>query len=528
MMKRLLAALFFCLLLPGLAGAETVLRRGNGAEPETLDPHQATGLPEAMIFYDIYEGLLSRGPDGKPQPAIADRWETSADGLQVTFHLRDGAKWSDGSPITAGDVVFSFRRLANPATSRNNNFVWPIKNARALTNGTLSDTAALGVAALDAQNVRFTLEEPTPYFISLLSYPMLVILPESRVTALGREFFKPGNLVSSGGYRLAEQVPQGHVKLERNPFHRDAAKAAFDTVYFYPTENQETELKRFRAGELDTTYTLPPAQIPWAKANLPDALRLSPQLGTYFLTFNLEKEPWKSKPDLRRALSMVIDREVLTERISQGGEMPSLTFVPPTVTGYQPARPEWADWPMERRVAVAQMLLSKAGYPGGQGLTLDILFNTADNHRRIAVAVAGMVQQRLGVKSTLTNQEWKVFLDTRRTHNFTGLARHGIIGAYDDPNAFLQFLRTDMGPENPAAYSHPVYDRLMAASVLERDPAKRLEILYQAEALAAADAPIIPLFTYARVRLVSPRLAGWLPNPFDCNPSRFLSPVVAR
>lgn len=524
MPMRLLAALLLCLLtLTGFARAETVLHRGNGAEPETLDPHQATGMPEAMIFYDLYEGLLSRGPDGKPQPAIAERWETSADGLQVTFHLRPDGRWSDGSPITAGDVVFSFRRLADPATSRNNNFLWPIKNARALTQGTLTDVAALGVEALDARTVRFTLAEPTPYFVSLLSYPMLVVLPEGPVTALGRDFFKPGNLISAGGYRLVEQVPQGHVKLSRNPYHRDAAKAAFDSVYFLPTENQETELKRFRAGELDSTYTLPPAQLTWVRKNMPDALRLSPQLGTYFLAFNLTREPWRSRPQLRQALSMVIDRAVLTERISQGGEQPSLSLVPPTVSEYQPALPIWADWPMERRIAEAQSLLAATGYPGGKGLSIEILFNTADNHRRIAVAIAGMVQQRLGISATLTNQEWKVFLDARRNHTFRDLARHGLIGAYDDPNAFLEFLRSEMGPENPAAYRNPAYDKLLAESALTADPVKRRALLHEAEALLAADMPVIPLFTYARARLVSPRLRGWIPNPFDCNPSRFLS-----
>lgn len=525
MPMRLLAALLFCLLtLTGFAQAETVLRRGNTAEPETLDPHQATGLPEAMIFYDLYEGLLSRGPDGKPQAAIADRWETSKDGLQVTFHLRDGVKWSDGSLITAGDVVFSFRRLADPASgSRNGNYVWAIKNARAITQGTITDLTQMGVEALDARTVRFTLEEPTPYFVSLLAYPMLAILPEAKVTALGRDFFRPGNLVSAGGYRLVEAVPQGHVKLERNPHHRDAARIAIDSVYFYPTENQETELKRFRAGELDTTAVVPTAQIGWARANLPDAFRYTPLLGNYFMAINLTREPWKSKPALRRALSMVVDRHILTERIAQGGEVASAAYVPAAVSDYVAPEPEWAGWPMEKRVEAARALLAGAGYPGGKGLEVDILYNTAENHRRIAVALASMFQQALGVRATLTNQEWKVYLSNRRTKNFPGIVRAGLIGAYDDPNAFLEFLRTEMGPENPSGYSNPAFDRLMTASAQETDPAKRREILHQAEKLVVADSPVIPLYFFARTRLVSPKVMGWQPNPVDCNPTRFLS-----
>jgi len=530
MLKRL-ALLPVCLLafcLPVLAAApavaETVLRRGNAAEPETLDPHRATGLPEAMIFYDLYEGLVVRNAEGRPEPGLAERWTVSPDGKTYTFHLRDDARWSDGTPVTAEDVVWSFRRIVDPAGSRgpNAHYLWVVENAKAISEGA-GPADSLGVEAVDDRTVEFRLETPAPYLISLLSFPMLVPLPKAQMQALGADFFQPGNLVSSGAYRLAEAVPQSHVKLVKNPQYRAAEDVRIDTVWFYPTENKETEFRRYRAGELDTTYTLPPTQIPWAQANYADHIRSSPQLGNFYYAFNMTKEPWKSRPGLRAALQMVVDRTLITERITRGGELPATTYISPNVANYDPQTPDWAGWPMEKRIAQAQTLLAEAGYPGGKGLTVDVLFNTDDNNRRVAVALAGLWQQRLGLDTRLTNQEWKVFLDTRRTKGFPGLSRQGYIGAYNDANVFLEFFRSDIGPENPAGYANPAFDRLLDQAAASDDPEQRQAYLQAAERLLLDENVVIPIFTYTRTRLVSPKVQGWIPNPLDVNPTRYLS-----
>ncbi|MFM2042012.1 MAG: periplasmic oligopeptide-binding protein [Pseudomonadota bacterium] len=506
------------------AGAEVVLHRGNYAEPETLDPHMAVGLPEAQIFYDMYEGLAVRGPDGAAMPGLARSWTISPDGLTWTFTLRPDLRWSDGSAILASDVVFSLRRVVDPAATqaRNANYLWPILNARPITQGALPPDA-LGVTAPDDRTVVIRLERPTGWLLKVLSYPMLGVLPERQMRAAGKDFFRPGTLVSSGPYRLAEYVPQGHVKLVRNPHHRDAARARIDTVYFHPTENQDTELKRYRAGELHTTYTLPAAQIDWARETMPDHLRINPQLGTYYYAPNLTRSPWKDDPRLVRALSMVIDRTLIVEKLTRGGELPAYAFVPPGVPDHTPQVPDWAAWPMERRVAEARALLVAAGYPQGQGLTVELLFNTRDQEKRVAVGLAGMWQQALGVRTVLTNQEWKVFLDSRRTKTFPGLARQGYIGAYDDPNVFLEWFRSDIGPENPAGYADPGFDALMDLSAAEPDPAARRALLEQAERMLLDDAAAIPLYTYAAKRLVSPRVKGWIDNPLDVHPTLYLS-----
>lgn len=524
-MRRLGLAALALLLTVGMAGAawaEIALRRGNYAEPETLDPHTATGLPEAQIFYDLYEGLMVRGPDGTAKPGLAESWTISPDGKTYTFRLRNDLKWSDGSPITAADAVFSFRRVVDPVQTqaRNANYLWPVRNAKPITEGRMPPDA-LGVTAPDDRTVVIELERPTAYLLKVLSYPMLAVLPAA-MEGVGASFFRPGSLVSSGPYRLAEYVPQGYVKLVRNPHHRAAAEARIDAVYFYPTENQDTELKRYRSGELHTTYTLPAAQIDWVRQNLPDHLRINPQLGTYYYAPNLTRSPWKDDKRIAQALSMVIDRAAITEKLTRGGEPPAYAFVPPDVPDYTPQAPAWAAWPMEKRVEVAKTLLAEAGYPDGRGLEVELLFNTRELERRTAVGLAGMWQQRLGVRTVLTNQEWKVFLDTRRTKNFPGLSRQGYIGAYDDANVFLEWFRSDIGPENPAGYANPAFDALLDCAAEEPDPATRRGLLEQAERLLVEDYAVIPIYTYASKRLVNPRVKGWVDNPMDVHPTLYL------
>lgn len=525
-MLRHLFALALILLCTALsAPAETVLHRGNLLEPESLDPHKATGLPAAMIFYDLYEGLLARGRDGLPRPGLADHWEVGAEGLTMTFYLRQGLRWSDGSPITARDVVFTFRRLADPAQNgRQSNLVWMLKYGRSITSGRVTDPRLLGVEALDDLTVRFTLEQPYPFFPALLGYPMLGILPEAPLTALGADFFKPGNLVSSGAYKLAEWVPGSHVKLVRNANYREDARTRIDSVYFHVSANEEAELQRFRAGELDTTFNLAASGLGWARTQAAMALRETPLLGTYGYYFNMTREPWRSNKALRQALSMVLDRQALVDGPLNGQSEPSTSFVPDSILGpYVPARPHWADWPLKRRITAARHLLELAGYPGGQGLTVDMLYSAAESNARLARAMAAMWKTSLGVETRLSELPWKDYLAARQGKAYPGLIRGGTVGAYDDPNAFLELLRSEMGTGNPAGYANRAFDALMAAANRENDPVRRLSLLARADQMVADDAVIIPIHVGRRYRLVSPRIQGWVPNNVEANPTRFLA-----
>lgn len=511
------------LALSGAATAETVLHRGNGTEPQTLDPALAVGLPEAQIIYDLFEGLVSRGPDGKAVPGLAERWEISPDGLTWIFHLRQ-ARWSDGSEVTAEDVLFTYRRIVDPATaSTNAHYLWVLRHGKPISTGAEKDITRLGVRAIDARTVELRLEHPAAYLPQLLSYPMLAVVSAANVKAAGRSFTKPGALLSSGAYALAEAVPQAHVKLVRNKHHWAAGTVAIDAVYFHATEDQDTELRRYRAGELQMTWLLPPAQIGWARAHLPADLHIAPWFSSYYYAPNLTREPWRSSRALRAALSLAVDRQALVDKITLAGEVPSFSYVPAGITGYAPAAPEWSGWTQARREAEARRLLEAAGYGPARKLSVELLFNNSASHRRVAVALAGMWKKVLGIEVSLLGTEWSAFLNARHAYSFRDLARQGYIGAYEDAGVFLEFLRSDAGADNPSAYANPAFDALLDQAGAETDPQRRNALLHQAEAMLLDDHAVLPLYTYSLPRLVNPRIKGYVDNPLDVHPTRYLS-----
>ncbi|WP_236025320.1 peptide ABC transporter substrate-binding protein [Arenibaculum pallidiluteum] len=507
----------------GVAQAEVVLRRGNGAEPATLDTHKSTGVPESYIQMDLFEGLLASDPEAKPIPGAAESWTISDDGTVYTFKLRSDAKWSDGSPVTAEDFVFSWRRLADPATaSQYAFFIWPVKNGEAITKGEMPPDA-LAVEAVDQKTLKVTLRAPTPYFLSAQLHHALFPVSKANVEKFGADYLKPGNLVSNGAYTLAEHVPQSHVKLVKNPAYYGAKDVKVDTVYFYVTEDIDAELKRFRAGDLDATYEMPPQQIPWAKANMADSFRAPAYLGSYYYAFNLTHEPWKSNAKLRKAVSLAVDREILVEKITQAGELPAYGFVPPGIVNYQSATLDYAGMPQKDRDALAKKLFAEAGYGPGKPLDLEIFYNTNDRHKKIAIAVGGMLKQKLGINTTLTNQEWKVYLDARNQKTYKDVIRVGWIGDYNDPNTFLELLRGDIGPQNPAAYDNPRYNELLSKAGRTADLQERGRIMTEAEALMLEDHPIIPLYYYTRPLMVASYVKGWQDNILNYHPTRFIT-----
>jgi len=511
-------------MAPAPAAAEMVLHRGNGAEPETLDPHKSTGEGESWIQYDLFEGLMTLDAKGNLIPGAATDWSVSGDGLTYTFTLRDGNTWSDGTPVTAADYVFSWRRLVDPATnSRYAFFLWPVKNAEKISKGELPPTA-MGVEAVDDRTFRVTLEAPTSYFVSSLQHHATYAVSKANVEKHGNDFIKPGNLLSNGAYTLAEAVPQGHVKLVKNPRFHDAANVKIDAVYYYPTENRDTELKRFRAGELDLTYDVPENQIDWVKKNMAAEFRVAPFFSTYYYSINLRNEPWKSNPDLRAALSLAIDRDILTGKITQAGEVPAYAFTPPGTDNYTTPQPEWASWTQAQRDAKAQDLLAKHGYgKGGKPLQVELLFNTSENHRKLAIAIASMWQQKLGVQTVLNNQEWKVFLNNRSEKKYRDVVRNGWVGDYNDAYTFLSLFRSDNDGQNHSSYANADFDRLIMGAAVETDPAKRRAMMEEAELIMLNDHPIIPLYVYVTTNMVSSKVKGWEDNIRNIHPTRWMS-----
>lgn len=499
---------------------EQILHRGNGTEPETLDPHRAEGVTAANVLRDLFEGLVTEAPDGELIPGAAASWTVSADGLAYTFRLQPDGRWSNGDPVTAADFVYGLRRSADPATlSEYSAILYPIENAADVVAGTLPPDR-LGVRAIDAQTLEIRLHAPTPYLLGLMTHASTYPVHPPSVEQHGARFARPGILVSNGPFQLAEWVVQSHIRLLRNSHYRDDAHTTLEEVWYYPVDNAEAELNRYRAGEFDMTGTVPARQIGWLKKNLPDELRISPYLGSYVFGFNTTQPPFRDQPKLRKALALALDREILTSRISGAGELPAYSWVPP-ISGYTQQIPDWAHWTQVQRNDEARRLYAEAGYSEQRPLRMQLLYNTESNHRRLAVAMAAMWREVLGVQTELLNQEWQVFLQTRRSRIDTQLFRYGWIGDYNDPYTFAEILESKHGL-NDMGYSNPRYDALLAAAASDSNPVTRVETLAAAERLMLEDMPIVPLYFYVSKQMVKPWVDGFEANIMDHHHSRHL------
>jgi oligopeptide transport system substrate-binding protein len=493
---------------------EQVLRRGNGAEAQTLDPHKAEGVPSSHVMRDLFEGLTSEAPNGDIVPGVAESWVLSEDGTVYTFRLRRDAKWSNGDPVTAHDFVFGLRRSVAPDTgSKYSQILAPILNAEAVISGA-KPPEALGVRALDDHTLEITLNAPTPYLLGLLNHSSTYPLHAASVREHGERFSRPGNLVSNGAYKLKDWVVQSNIEVERNPHYWNNANTTIDRVIFYPIEDQSTELKRYRAGELDWTDELPNNQFGWIRENLGDALVISPWIGTYYYGFNLTRPPFKDNPKLRRALSMAIDREILTGKVTQFGEIPAYGWVPPGISHYESCTLDYGGWPREKRLAEARRLYQEAGYSKANPLVTEIRYNTQENHKKIAIAVAAMWKQNLGVRASLLNEEWKVFLENRKQKQVTQVFRAGWIGDYNDPYTFAELMLSNHGLNDPG-YRNPEYDALLEQAARTVDKAQRMKLLHEAECMMLDDHPTAPIYFYVTKRMIRPTLGGYESNIMD-------------
>jgi oligopeptide transport system substrate-binding protein len=337
----------------------------------------------------------------------------------------------------------------------------------------------------------------------------------------GRDFARPGRLVGNGAYRLEDWVVQARVTLARNPQYWDDAHTAIDRVIYYPTEDLAAELKRYRAGELDVSYAIPMSQARWVRGLLGQELHLAPYLGAFWYGYNLARPPFQGSAGLRRALSLAVDREVIAGKLLQGAALPAYGFVPPGTWNYAPQQPDWAGWSRERQLAEARRLYAAAGYSDAHPLEVELRYNTSEDHRRVAIVIAAMWKQNLGIHTRLVNEEWKVFLQTRRARALTQVFRGGWIGDYDDASAFLNILRSFDG-KNDEGYANGQYDALLARAQAEADPARRRGLLEQAESLMLGDMPVLPIYWYESKHLIKPWVAGWQDNALDIHYSKDL------
>jgi oligopeptide transport system substrate-binding protein len=500
--------------VPSVLAQEQVLHRDNGEEPQTLDPHLAEGRASAHILRDLFEGLTSESPEGRIIPGAAIRWNISRDGKTFTFYLRRDALWSNGDPVTAKDFVYGLRRSADPATaSAYAQVLLPIENAAEVLAGDMP-TSELGVVAMDDFTLQIIMRDPTPYFLHLLSHSSTYPVHEANILEHGQAFSRPGNLISNGAYVLKDWTIRSSIELVKNENYWNAENVILDNVFYYPFEDKGTSLKRFRRGRLHWTAEVPSNQFAWLKKHYPDELMISPWLGSYYFGFNLEREPFIENRGLRMAMALAIDRDLLTEKVTQFGELPSYTLVPPGIRDYVSPMPEWSEWTQEERNVEARRLYAEAGYSEENPLSFEIRYTTGENNKKMALAASSLWKQVLGVQATLLNEEYKVFLQNRERKVLTQVFQAGWISDYADAYSFLNLFRSGHG-RNDFGYSNSLYDALLDEVAAERIPSRRRRLMFETERLLLADIPLIPLYTYVTKRMVNPRLKGWQSNVMD-------------
>ncbi len=512
-MRSLFAALLL-LLAAGSASAETALNRGNGAEPDTLDPAQAGMAMEINILGDLMEGLVARDAAARPIPGIAERWETSPDGLTWTFHLRK-SRWSDGTPVTARDFVAAWRRLMNPRTgARQAPILWIVKNGRAVSAGQMAPDK-LGILAPDEATVMVTLEHPAPYFPELLTQPATLPLPPSVI----RNGVSAKAYLSNGPYLLKDWIPNDRITLVKNPRFYDAARVKIERVNYFPTADTDAGLRRFRAGELDMQTPLPANQIPFLKQTMPRALHILPSLALNYIAINL-RDPALKDIRIRRALNLIYDREAVTQKVMKLGERAAYAYVPPNVAGYAGGpQLDFTSRPYAARLTEARRLMQEAGFGPFNRLTLNYAAPGTPDSRRLAAVFQAMARQ-IYVDIRISTMDYAILLRDLRHGQFQ-LGYTNWLADYDDAGNFLDLLRAS-APGNYAGYRNPRFDSLMEKADREPDSGRRATLMKQAEALAQKDLPWLPIRFNSQTELVSPRVGGYSPNAADFNRSRWL------
>jgi oligopeptide transport system substrate-binding protein len=526
-MRVVLSGMRCCLVLAlaltaGAAAARpNLLRVGNGAEPQTLDPHKSETVDASRIVRDLCEGLTTVAPTGAVIGGAAERWEVSGDGLEYTFFLRPTARWSNGDAVTAADFVAGLQRAVDPKTgSSYAQMLSPLVHADEVMAGTLPPTA-LGAEALDALTLRIRLRGPTPFLLGLLSHTTAFPLHRPSFQQHGEQFARPGKMVCNGAYRLDEWVVQSHVRLSRNPHYWDAARTRIESVIYHATEDVNSELKSYRAGELDIATGFPVVQTPWVRKHLGAELRIATYLGVSYFGYNVSRPPFKDNLKLRQALALAIDRDILVYKLGYGLSKPAYGWVPPGTADYTPQTPAWAGWTQARRLAEARRLYAEAGYSREEPAEVEIRYNTSQDNKRVAVVIAGMWKQWLGVESSLVNEEWKVFLNTRKLKKLTQVFRSGWIGDYNDATTFLDIMHTTHG-QNDTGWSNARFDTLLAKAAVETDASQRRGLLQEAERILLAEMPVIPISFATSRTLVKPWVRGWQDNILDYHYSKDL------
>lgn len=505
------------MLLVSGASADT-LRRGNVAEPDTLDPHKMTSVWENVIGRDLFHFVTALDARGRLIPGAAKSWDISEDGKTYTFHLRDGLLWSDGHPMEAEDFASGVRRLLDPmTTAQSAPLMYMIKNAQEVNNGELP-TSELGIHATDAKTLVAHLEEPSPSFLRMMGQPRVAPLPRHVYGVHGDSWSRAENIVTNGPYTLSEWRANDYIRATKNKHFYDAENVELEEVVYFPTADYNAAVKIFRAGEIDLNGEFPMEQYEFLKEEYPDSVRLAPSLSVSYIIVNHRRKPFDDLR-VRRALSLALDRSIITDRVLGLGEVPAYRFTPTVVTDYVAEDFDYAETSMADRKAEAISLLAEAGFDKSNPLNFEFRIRATANGHKIAVVTRAM-WQAIGVKADILSSEFKVHYNEMEQGNF----EVGDAGwqSNNDPEYFLYLLRTESTDQNYGNYSSAIFDAKMNEAVLVADKKERYRLMAEAEKIMLEDHALIPLYFSTNRALVGPHVQGFYDNPTNTHPSRFM------
>ncbi len=500
----------------------TELRRGIGANPDSVDPHQSEGTWANDVIGDMFIGLTTEDAAAVPVPGVAESWETSEDGLTWTFHLRQ-SNWSDGTPLTAHDFVFGFRRLLDPNTigAVYASLQYPIRNAQAINGGQMP-TDQLGVTALDDYTLQVELEYPAPYLPGLFKHYTAFPIPRHVVEEQGDNWTRPENIVVNGPYKLVEWRSGDFLRSVKNPEFYDADSLCFESIVYYTASDHDAMVRLAQAGQIDMNNSFPTGRLQDTEEKLPGWPRVKPMLSTTYVVANQTRPPFDNVR-VRQALAMAMDREYITTSILQGGENPTYSFVPPGINGYPDhAEFKWKDMSRDERLAEAKSLLEQAGFGPDNPFTFEYQYRATSNNPRIApVLQANWSDIADWVRPSIRQLETQALYNSLQNSDYA-LSDSAWLADYSDAYNYLYLMDSGTGPMNYGRYNNPDYDAVLHASNRELDPAKRAELLKQAEQILLDDVAAMPLLNTVTQEIISPELTGVVDNPERIHRARWM------
>ncbi|MEN9945880.1 MAG: hypothetical protein RLZZ293_266, partial [Pseudomonadota bacterium] len=486
-----------------------------GADIATLDPQLVEDSQSFRVAVDLFEGLVSFNQNNQPIPGLAQNWEISPDGKTYIFHLRPNLKFSDGSSLSVNDVVFSFQRLADPKLNSPYNYlVNNIENGSQIIAGKLPITK-LGIKAINPQTIQINLVHPDNSFLKICALPELAIVSQANINKFANQWTDTKNIVGSGAYKLDERIVQGTITISKNPYYYDANNVKVNQIKFYPIVDRNSALNQYKTDQIDITSFLPIDQYQTIKQTMANQEHTVAWEAVEFLDFNLLSAKLKNNLKLRQALSMAVDRETLVKQVLGQDQTALYSYTTKTIESGKFANLDypWANWTRDKQIAEAQLLFKQAGYSQQHPLEISISYNTRDDHRKKALAIASMWQQVFGkdaIKINLINQEWKVFLQARRNGDFE-LARDGYAADYNSVDGYTSLFLCN-NPQNRTHYCNQHYDELINQAQNTQDPTQRINLIHQALSLIMNDYSVIPLFQTTYYRLIKPQIKGYTPE----------------